>query len=906
MRLIVRSRYGEFAEMVAEELARQLPLTEVSVNVDPTATRYALRLPADLPSTDRDVLCKALMPLQPEVDESLKPGDPLELLFGHTDALGDFRLAAKGDDYRLLRQITGRVRTLPFDWKGSSVVATDDSVLGFGCAPPFVRDAILWCAAQHGVNLDPSCSEAHGHNLFLHIRSPESERVCPRGYLPIVLRGDDPVFLRRLQTALVATGFTNTVVSPDPWDGSASGRLLFHPGPFARGGLSRELAWLGKISSDLVASVGVDVKRYPVQLDKGDWRGHATFELPVGAALSGALTTYAGPFPERIDAVVATDEPVHGDLLADGLRSCGFRTVTVVKLAEPRGFTIRWGAAQLATTQVAVRELVRAAMSSVPAVHQLHEYGGLRLDHVDALAAMAAWMDADEEEAEEGDGGENEPWLAEPLVIELPLWEAKEGKLLSLGPEHGHGFRMHIRHQGEVTDRVRELANRFRGCFGTVVIAERNGDDDGIQYGGATPVLVDHVRDVVRQVYGVELPLRRSWGERDVDVFVDLPKEQEGEEEVAPPKEVPLLRSVNRRFLRVRQRTVRVGPLVLPRRGNPTDLPVLTARCFAHHCVDSGMAATLLHVAESVLMKEPCLLEGEPGTSKTSAILMLASALGHPVLRVNLHGQTDASELVGRFAPAPGGSGLGWRWTDGVVPTAMTKGAWLLIDETNLAEPQNLERLNSVLETPPTLLVAEHDNEWFGPGGARVHPDFRVFGTMNPSTEAGRSAQSRAWMDRWVGHRTVPSPTEADLVSMLRHLLFGEGPAVEVQGVHYARGKAKPVHQRAAGLERIDLFVERVVRFHVSLNQAFRKGDEGAGPSPGGWGSRSKLFTRRSLLRLASYLDRAAGSSDATAAYRDGVERYYLRKLSSKREQRMALLMSDASGLCELTGGVQR
>ena len=42
-----------------------------------------------------------------------------------------------------------------------------------------------------------------------------------------------------------------------------------------------------------------------------------------------------------------------------------------------------------------------------------------------------------------------------------------------------------------------------------------------------------------------------------------------------------------------------------------------------------------------------------------------------------------------------------WRWQDGLVVQAMKHGWWVLLDEVNLAEPQILERLNSVLERDP-------------------------------------------------------------------------------------------------------------------------------------------------------------------------------------------------------------
>src|SRR5439155_7270540 len=108
-----------------------------------------------------------------------------------------------------------------------------------------------------------------------------------------------------------------------------------------------------------------------------------------------------------------------------------------------------------------------------------------------------------------------------------------------------------------------------------------------------------------------------------------------------------------------------------------------------------------------------------------------------------------------------------WRWQDGPVVMALKRGWWVLLDEVNLAEPQILERLNSVLERDPMLVLTEHDHSAFGPGGRPVHADFRVFATMNPAEYSGRSVLSPAYRDRWRAHRFIPRPGEAEYRAML-------------------------------------------------------------------------------------------------------------------------------------------
>ncbi len=116
----------------------------------------------------------------------------------------------------------------------------------------------------------------------------------------------------------------------------------------------------------------------------------------------------------------------------------------------------------------------------------------------------------------------------------------------------------------------------------------------------------------------------------------------------------------------------------------------------------------------------------------------------------------------------------------------MKRGWWVVLDEVNLAEPQILERLNSILERDPPLVLSEHDNTVFGTSERPIHPDFRIFATMNPAEYAGRSELSPAYRDRWLGYRFVSAPGEVEYLAMLRHLVYGEQPTVRLQGRSYA------------------------------------------------------------------------------------------------------------------------
>ena len=85
-----------------------------------------------------------------------------------------------------------------------------------------------------------------------------------------------------------------------------------------------------------------------------------------------------------------------------------------------------------------------------------------------------------------------------------------------------------------------------------------------------------------------------------------------------------------------------------------------------------------------------------------------------------------------------------FRWFDGMLVRAVSRGDWLVLDNANLCNPSVLDRLNSLLETNRSLLINECSQ---GDGSARVltpHPDFRLFLTVNPKYgELSRAMRNR-------------------------------------------------------------------------------------------------------------------------------------------------------------------
>ena len=300
---------------------------------------------------------------------------------------------------------------------------------------------------------------------------------------------------------------------------------------------------------------------------------------------------------------------------------------------------------------------------------------------------------------------------------------------------------------------------------------------------------------------------------------------------------------------------LRVLDVVVPHRTAVVDpsrgarVPPLEA--FAHYTLDAPTLELLRFLGRAVRLRHPCLVEGATATSKTSAIQYLAARLGQPVVRLNLNGQTDATELVGRYVPAEGG----WRFQEGLVPQAMRHGWWLVLDEVNLAEPAVLERINPVLERVPTLLLTEGDGTRLGPGGVPVHPAFRVFATMNPAEYQGRSVLSPAWRDRFVATWHARPPGEPEIRHLLDRVVYGRQPAVEALGQWWAAPPSvgPAPYAALADVAGMATLLARIAALHAGL-MAMASAADGQVAALGAQRREPVVFTRRSLLGLLDAL----------------------------------------------------
>ncbi len=921
---------------------------------------YGLQHPPGLPADELVGLLEALAPLAPlpcaDVDSS---GDRVRLLLGDCVEPASMTIGCCVLHPRLEQPLADMLETLGYgtvETTADEAIYVGHNVLRCGTASPYARDRLSWILASLGYKvpeIDRTAVDTE-HLLLLFLDDPQridrplAERVEVR------LRIDDPAFGMPLLEALAGCGFRNVDLHPLAGDEQALGGFRVQLGPLAHPAhQGAKACLLGAISQALNAQ-GWDAVGYPLQIEdvvdeEEPTRPWIGMTLPLHAALRGQLPPYAGPYPSRFTVRVFQDDPEGSQPLLAVLRGQGYRVLSAPLNASDlaRGFGFEWGALG------AFRQL-RGHLLEI----------GERALH--AAGVDSRFVLSDHQAAQTGPDGEAESCLYWPLAA------AADGRLLS-ALSLARGFDLCLYSCG--LPYWADLEEEFRG-WGFDEVETRSICDEPawqIRYGGAPRLLLDRIQTTLQARYGQRGDLNKAWDDHDNDIWIYLPERPPGmvaepESTVArAPTSAPFdvaawlgqcsvaaattaTSTAPRLLIEQSEGRLRIGPLWLPHsQARGGWIPNLAS--FRHYCLDQYTAETLLHLATSVVLREPCLLEGETSTSKTSSILYLAALLGQPVARLNLNGQSDAAELIGRYVPDETGGDLtmlaehlaadpeslseragrlvaraaaegrvldewetrriaalegvpphAWRWQDGLIPSAMRAGWWVILDEVNLAEPQVLERLNSVLETEPTLVMSEHDNRVIGAGGAPCHPDFRIFATMNPAEYSGRVRLSPAYRDRWRGERFVASPGEREYARMLHYLVYGEQPVVQLQGRHYQAPAALAPHARLAVWPGIAAFLEALARFHVAVQGA--AGQDGEGQAQ--LGARRKerqVFTRRALLSVLQYADsplaaaNEASEADPLSALRAGVWRYYLGRAVNAADRTLLERLLQASGL---------
>lgn len=183
-------------------------------------------------------------------------------------------------------------------------------------------------------------------------------------------------------------------------------------------------------------------------------------------------------------------------------------------------------------------------------------------------------------------------------------------------------------------------------------------------------------------------------------------------------------------------------------------------------------------VLAAVAAGRDVMLEGPPGTSKSTLLRAITANWGVPFVLVEGNAELTPARLIGHHNPARvlREDCSEANFVPGPLVTAMQAGGFLYIEELNRAPDDTLN----------TLLAAMAEREVTAPrvGTVTALPTFRILASMNPFDNIGTARISDSVYDRWcrlaVGYQSEQE--ERDIVSVRTgcrdEMLLADGVAI--------------------------------------------------------------------------------------------------------------------------------
>jgi nitric oxide reductase NorQ protein len=162
----------------------------------------------------------------------------------------------------------------------------------------------------------------------------------------------------------------------------------------------------------------------------------------------------------------------------------------------------------------------------------------------------------------------------------------------------------------------------------------------------------------------------------------------------------------------------------------------------------------------SIVLKKPVLLKGPSGSGKTKLAQTISHYFNQPMQSINCSVDLDAEALLGFKTIISKDGETIIEFVEGPVVQAMKKGHILYIDEINMARPETLPILHSVLD---------HRRMLTNPFTGEViyaHEDFTVISAINEGY-VGTSPMNEALKNRFVSF-TVPYLTGEQLELVMK------------------------------------------------------------------------------------------------------------------------------------------
>ncbi|KAJ4170034.1 AAA ATPase midasin [Fusarium falciforme] len=209
-----------------------------------------------------------------------------------------------------------------------------------------------------------------------------------------------------------------------------------------------------------------------------------------------------------------------------------------------------------------------------------------------------------------------------------------------------------------------------------------------------------------------------------------------------------------------------------------------------------------------------------------------------------------------------GGSGsFAFSFMEGNLVKAVRNGDWVLLDEINLASPDTLESIADLLTGPderPSILLSETGEI----EKIEAHPNFRIFGAMNPATDIGKRDLPVGIRSRFTEvYVSSPDKDLKDLLTIIKT---------------YLGGSSSKNDQAADDIARLYLNTKRLAEEKRLV--------DGANEVP--------HFSLRTLTRVLSYVNTIAPYYGVRRALYEGFSMGFLTLLDRDSEKMLVPLIS--------------
>ena len=636
-------------------------------------------------------------------------------------------------------------------------------------------------------------------DIFIQIQDPSIVGKPIQDWMPLLVACDDPILEQEIVSRFYERGFKKARMATfEERKQKKLGFTIFENSYKEKDPLGKITLEIKQIMNSILESK-VDLQDYPIQIDTGSSHQYGCLlHCPIEEYRQG-MSPYAGDVVGAYPIVISTNKPSLFVVLKEKLKEVGYNVkFREQEESETQIAHVSWGLFSKHSQASNLLGLLEQYIKDAGIIKEIFKVSDVTSKSTSTILGLPIVRDLSCKK------------------IEISLFTQVSPRFLRRKSHYLRRFRVVLNvvesepvfH--EIQEKLEEMGLRRIEGRGSIPDAP---SDNTIHFGMAPSWLIAQIYSKTQIYFDSELPVttEETFIVEDRDIYIFLPKkgkknnkriqrfdpqawlkrDEDSSHNIIEDQKTKNILDLQSflgpaPFIKKIENKLRIGHQSLDITGlykHP-----LTPRIddFQHYCLDSQTAILCERISESITYREPLLLEGVTSTSKTSSILFLAACLGQPTMRINLSGATDVSEFVGRFIPNENSDSNSWCWEDGPIVKAMMNGYWVILDELNLAEPSILERLNSILEKNPKLLLSEHNDRLIGGLEYPLHQKFRVFATQNPVTYAGRNPLSPAYRDRFHEIQVKDPNIDPDMMlTMLHWIVFKKIPQIDVFGTKY-------------------------------------------------------------------------------------------------------------------------